>query len=375
MIPSGKMGGTIACLGLQLMLVSNASAQGQQPPSPGQMGQDGAYTVGSGVTTPTVLTHAAPHVPELALKLHAAGDVLLSLVVKADRSIRDVQVVRSVGYGMDEEAIETVKKWRFSAGTKDGIPVDIRIRVEVGFREAPNSRVWGAGPIVFGLPTGSTAPRLKSGLMPKSASQAGDEIVVLQFTLNSVGETGDIRALQGLDSPSLQMLIKSLSAWTFEPSPGIVAPVVGKVLLIKGEDQFRYTVAEAFRNLGSVPPAEPVTAAAPSPGQVPASSSKTITVPVRLELDSDEAARLLVERVPPQYPDPARHAGVEGDVLLEITIGEDGSVKNAKPIEGPPELISAAIEAVKRWKYRPAVSRGRAWEAKTEVKIQFKLSE
>jgi len=275
MIPSGKMGGTIACLGLQLMLVSNASAQGQQPPSPGQMGQDGAYTVGSGVTTPTVLTHAAPHVPELALKLHAAGDVLLSLVVKADRSIRDVQVVRSVGYGMDEEAIETVKKWRFSAGTKDGIPVDIRIRVEVGFREAPNSRVWGAGPIVFGLPTGSTAPRLKSGLMPKSASQAGDEIVVLQFTLNSVGETGDIRALQGLDSPSLRMLIKSLSAWTFEPSPGIVAPVVGKVLLIKGEDQFRYTVAEAFRNLGSVPPAEPVTAAAPSPGQVPASSSKT----------------------------------------------------------------------------------------------------
>jgi len=374
MTQSGRLRRAFAGLGLQLTLLSSVRAQGPAPGPSGQIESDGAYAVGNGVSSPKVLTRTAPRIPELALKLRAAGDVLLSLIVQADRSIRDIQVVRSVGYGMDEEAVETVKKWRFAPGTKDGFPVDVRIRVEVGFREAPNPKAWGAGPVVFDLPTASKAPKLKSGSMPKAVSQAGDETVVLQFTLNSAGEVGDIRPLQGSESTSLRVLINSISTWKFEPSPDIVTPVVGKLLLIKGEDQFRYKVAEAFRPDTSRP-AEPLTGAGPSPSQVASTSSQTITVPVRLKLESDEAARLLIERVPAKYPDAVKRAGVQGSVLLEITIAKDGSVKDVKPIEGPPELVPAAVEAVKQWKYRPALSRSRTWEATTEVEILFKLPE
>jgi protein TonB len=66
---------------------------------------------------------------------------------------------------------------------------------------------------------------------------------------------------------------------------------------------------------------------------------------------------------------------VQGNVLLTIIIAKDGSVKDVKVVDGPSELVAAAIEAVKQWKYQPAVSRGRTWEATTEIEIPFKLPE
>ncbi len=299
----------------------------------------------------------------------------MSLVVQADRTIRDIQVVRSVGYGMDEEAIQTVRKWRFAPGTKDGAPVDVRIRAAVSFSEAPDPRAWGAGPMLFDLPTGSKPPKLESGSMPRPVRNDGNETVVLRFSLNSSGETGDIRPLQGSESSSLQALIGSLSTWKFESPSDIIAPIEGKVLFIKGEDQFRYEVSEAFHNPDAPRPMERLAPAPPTTGGPSPASSQIVIVPVRLRLDSNEAAELLVERVPPHYPEAARRAGVQGNVLLGITIAKDGGVKEVKPIDGPPELVQAAVEAVKKWKYRPAISGGRTWEATTEVEIQFKLPE
>jgi TonB family protein len=264
--------------------MSNARAQSPAPPA--QIGPDGAYTVGDGVISPKVLTRAAPRIPDLAIKLRAAGEVLLSLVVQADRTIRDIQVVRSVGYGMDEEAIQTVRKWRFAPGTKDGAPVDVRIRAAVSFSEAPDPRAWGAGPMLFDLPTGSKPPKLESGSMPRPVRNDGNETVVLRFSLNSSGETGDIRPLQGSESSSLQALIGSLSTWKFSLSPDVVTPVVGKVLLIKGEDQFRYKSSETFRDPRAARPPEPPAGAVPSSPV----SNEIITVPARLRLESDEAA-------------------------------------------------------------------------------------
>jgi TonB family protein len=342
-------------------------------PPAGQIGPDGAYTAGGGVISPMVLTRAATRIPDLAIKLRAADEVLLSFVVQTDRTIRDIQVVRSVGYGMDEEAVQTVKKWRFAPGTKDGLPVDVRIRAAVGFSEAPDPHAWGAGPIQFELPAGSRSPKLESGTMPKPVRNDGNETVVLQFIVNSSGETRDIRPLQGGESSSLQALVHSLSTWKFEPLTDVAAPVIGKVLFIKGADQFRYEVSEAFRNPGAARPVERPPPAPPTTSGPSSASSQVIIVPVRPKLDSNEAAELLIERVPPQYPEAARNAGIQGSVLLEITISKDGSVKEVKPIDGPTELVQAAIEAVKQWKYRPAVSRGRTWEATTEVEIQFKV--
>jgi TonB family protein len=77
--------------------------------------------------------------------------------------------------------------------------------------------------------------------------------------------------------------------------------------------------------------------------------------------------------VPPEYPAEARAAHVQGTVSLLVSIGKDGSVTGVKEISGPPELSSAAVAAVKQWRYRPIISRGEPQEASTVVDISFKL--
>src|SRR5438552_1471948 len=85
---------------------------------PGTVGADGAYRVGNGVMPPTVLTRVGGAIPDLARQVRASGDVLLSMVIQAGGSVRDCLIVNSAGYGMDERAIEAIRKWRFKAGTR-----------------------------------------------------------------------------------------------------------------------------------------------------------------------------------------------------------------------------------------------------------------
>jgi protein TonB len=94
---------------------------------------------------------------------------------------------------------------------------------------------------------------------------------------------------------------------------------------------------------------------------------------LRVTLDPDEAKQQLVEQVPPQYPAEAKQARIEGTVILAMIIGADGSVKDVREIDGPRELIPAAVAAVQKWRYRPALFRGQPREASTEVELQFKL--
>jgi TonB family protein len=272
---------------------------------------------------------------------------------------------------MDERAIEAVRKWRFRAGTKDGMPVDVRVQVVISFSVTPEEKTWGAGPLLFDVHPGVKPPILKSGSMPKAVRQSGDETVVLQFTVNSAGEVAGVRALQGENSASLPVLIASISKWKFEPgSDGNTSvPATGRVLLIKGEDQFRYEVASAFRDTGNPQPKVRV------PSTKASSSSSIIVVPVKIRLEPEEASKQLVHRVEPTYPPDAKIAGIEGNVILEITIGVDGNVIDVREITGPTELMPAAVAAVQQWQYRPTIYRGRPQLATTEVEIRFKLAE
>jgi hypothetical protein len=114
------------------------------------------------------------------------------------------------------------------------------------FGLAPEPKMWGAGPLTFELESGTTTPVLKSGAVPTGQCQAGDEIVLLQFTVSPTGEVTDIKPIDGRDSASFSALAKSLSGWKFTPTSNATGPVPvpAKVLFIKGEDYFRYQVSK-----------------------------------------------------------------------------------------------------------------------------------
>lgn len=83
----------------------------------------------------------------------------------------------------------------------------------------------------------------------------------------------------------------------------------------------------------------------------------------------------LLDHVSPQYPAEARAAHIQGTVSLLAVIGKDESVKDDKEISGPPELVPAAVAAVKQWGSRPIISRGEPQEESTVVDVPFKLSD
>ena len=61
--------------------------------------------------------------------------VVLTVVVGADGRVKDPRVFRSLGMGLDEKALETVRLWKFEpARTKDGRAVEVRAQIEVNFR-------------------------------------------------------------------------------------------------------------------------------------------------------------------------------------------------------------------------------------------------
>jgi len=68
----------------------------------------------------------------------------------------------------------------------------------------------------------------------------------------------------------------------------------------------------------------------------------------------EEVTRKIKSRVDPLYPELARRMHISGTVKLQLVIAKDGTVKSAKVIGGPPLLIDATVDAVKRWKYEEA---------------------
>jgi TonB family protein len=94
----------------------------------------GAYTVGGSVTGPIPIFQPTPNYSEEARKAKYQGTVILLIVVDAQGVVSDARVVKQLGLGLDEKALETVRTWRFKPGTRNGVPVAVRCMVEVTFR-------------------------------------------------------------------------------------------------------------------------------------------------------------------------------------------------------------------------------------------------
>lgn len=125
------------------------------------------------------------------------------------------------------------------------------------------------------------------------------------------------------------------------------------------------------------------------PTEIPAipAGSVSISVPafpsirVPPELKS-QAARLgmsmqigqLMTRVEPMYPEELRRQGIEGTVKLHVTVGRDGAVQSVGLLSGPPSLSPLALEAVRRWQFKPTVLGGQPVETEEDITVVFRLA-
>jgi len=112
-----------------------------------------------------------------------------------------------------------------------------------------------------------------------------------------------------------------------------------------------------------------------APQLPPVSTTAAVAKPTRIRLSQGVMAGLIVRHVQPQYPADAKVARVQGVVTLSVVINKTGNVESVRLINGDPLLASAAIDAVKQWKYRPYILNGEPGVVETTAQVQFTLSE
>ena len=95
----------------------------------------GAYRPGSGIVSPKLLQEVKPQYTADAMRAKIQGTVWVEAIVMPDGSVGNVQITRSLDptFGLDQEAVKAVRRWRFVPGTRQGQPVPVLVEIELTF--------------------------------------------------------------------------------------------------------------------------------------------------------------------------------------------------------------------------------------------------
>lgn len=92
-----------------------------------------------------------------------------------------------------------------------------------------------------------------------------------------------------------------------------------------------------------------------------------------VKLAPDVAGALLTRRIEPHYPERARRQNVQGAVILQALVNEDGGVQQLKVLVGNADLAVAAIDAVRHWRFKPYALKGKTSQFETRITVNFAL--
>jgi len=108
----------------------NAAANSAKQASTG----NGVYKIGGAVTPPALILKMEPEYTEMARLAKYQGKAVLYVEIGPDGVPRNIRVIRSLGLGLDEQAVDAVSQWKFKPGMRDGVPVTVAATIEVNFR-------------------------------------------------------------------------------------------------------------------------------------------------------------------------------------------------------------------------------------------------
>ncbi|MBL8213823.1 MAG: TonB family protein [Bryobacterales bacterium] len=177
------------------------------------------YQPDEGVRPPVVLSQTSPRYPEDALKAKFQAIVKLSISIGSDGTTEDVKVVHGAGLGLEENAVQAVRRWRFTPGTKDGQPVPVTALVEVHFR----LRYWRTLRLTYQTAPDASAPVPTLRFLPANGKSCDPATLALQ--IGPDGRVSDVRTVLTTPDSINQRLIESVRAWRFQPSRRNGVPV------------------------------------------------------------------------------------------------------------------------------------------------------
>jgi TonB family protein len=187
-------------------IISALPARAQEPIyHPGQ----------DGVTDPVLTKEVKPDYTEEAKRRQVQGSVELSAVVRADGSVGDTHVTKSLDPDLDQQAVKAVKQWRFKPATKAGTPVNVEVAIELTFTLRENGPVYNSGD------TGVKMPEVVKSVNPDYDDAARQErvqgIVELEGIVEPNGTVSNIHVTKSLDQRLDRQAIKAFTQWSFNP--------------------------------------------------------------------------------------------------------------------------------------------------------------
>jgi TonB family protein len=280
--------------------------------------------------------------------------------------LQDLRISRPLGLGLDEQAIAAVAQWRFAAGRRQPQSVTFPIDFVLPSKQSR----WHLVGAEFKTPAGASRPIFAAAdypLGPGIGVVAYDEAQILavigraasatvSFDIDEGGYPGNFLVVNSSAKewgPEAAMVIQS---WRFHPGmrAGTPVSVSCTLSLVWGPEDFTSKAIAGQMTLLYPPPRYD-----DSPPQA---------VPL--------AQSAIVSKTEPEYTEEARRAGIEGSVWLSLTVNEQGTPVSVR-VDGPSlgmGLEANAMEAVKQWRFQPALLNGQPAAVALAVRVEFRLS-
>jgi len=222
----------------------------------------------SNIQPPVVISKTMAEFSEEARKAHYQGTVVIHLTVNSKGEPANPKILRSLGLGLDEKAVESVMQWRFRPAMQNGQPIDFDTNVTVNFRLLPvvgQNAPTAPGPAAashgaafqvetvydpareaYATPAVRSAPRqatatdvIPAKIFSKTEPVYSEEArkakyqgtVVLYVTVGTDGRVSAVRVLKSLGLGLDEQAIACVKQWVFEPGSKNGQPVVTEATL------------------------------------------------------------------------------------------------------------------------------------------------
>jgi len=300
------------------------------------------------------ILHRTPIVfPDSARAKHLSGTVVANVTVDDKGEVTGAQAVS----GPDElrkPVVQSILNWHFAADSNSA-PHSLEIAVRFDGGRAPQPSHDQDSNLL--PPSAGDSPvtveSVNLGMLP-----AGLRDKVSQAGVLHVGDVISRDRFQALEA-SLRNIDDHLRMTGVVQKDGKVAMLVR---LMPAQ-----TVAKPIFRMGG--------AGAPVAGTSTIALDASSGAAKGIRVGGNVQSANLIQQTKPAYPPIAKQARIQGLVRFNALIGGDGLVKNLEVVSGHPLLVSAALEAVKTWVYKPTLLNGAPVDVITTIDVNFTLSD
>ena len=348
----------------------------------------------SDVSTPKLIKKIHPDYPQKARQKGIEGTVVIAAQTDNTGNVIRIQILKGAHDLLNQAVVGAVIQWKYQPMIIDETAYGVEFTVTCRFSQQEERPEMNISTSIAGGVMGGVLGGVMGGVEGGIEGGVAGEVEPVRGGV--VGKVEPVPAKGDIKPPRLIKMVDPVY-----PEIARKTQVEGLVILEAITD--KYGRVESVRVLRSIPLLDQAAVDAVKqwvyePTVIdgkPRGVIFTVTVSFKLDNEKQAKAKLesthpkpplaavcisegieppsLIKKVNPVYSEEAREAGIEGVVILEVTVGPSGRVQETKVLRSIPPLDQAAVEAVKQWIYKPKIIDGKARTVIFTVTVNFKL--